>query len=213
MRQLNKEGQRKKFSIEAFRFTAEYKEVYMHCELQVCHSIDAHTRCAMGCLRQRREVRIRKEAEITRTATVSVGPIIVSRDHEDDEGEPYFNMQFSFHFLGLSRKYLFLCERAGPRIGFRHQQRGDGGGGGEGERARGPSFPALVSVPSPLLRPKCLPRSQDPFPLFYEGKRSWENKIKRKGPGNRVGPDATPARRFQFPYSLFFFFTCCKKKS
>ena len=44
-----------RFSLEAFKFLGDHQFVYMHCKVKICNATDPNSRCAQGCLHDRRK--------------------------------------------------------------------------------------------------------------------------------------------------------------
>ena len=44
------DAQRKRFSVEAFKFVGEFPFVYLHCSVVICRVGDPDSRCAKGCV-------------------------------------------------------------------------------------------------------------------------------------------------------------------
>ena len=68
-----------RFSLVAFRFTENYDDVYLHCQVTVCRSTDTESRCAKGCLRD--TYRKRREVSDEMAQTLYVGPITLVKGH------------------------------------------------------------------------------------------------------------------------------------
>lgn len=42
--------QKKRFSVEAFKFVGDFPFVYLHCSVVVCRANDSDSRCSKGCV-------------------------------------------------------------------------------------------------------------------------------------------------------------------
>lgn len=70
------------FSIEAFSFLGDHQFVFMHCRVKICNATDPQSRCAQGCLQQRRKRSLWTNLGRDEEYSVSHGPFM-RKDEEE----------------------------------------------------------------------------------------------------------------------------------
>ena len=78
-------GQR--FSLEAFKFIADYPFVFVHCHVTICNAINPGSQCAKKCPsngRRRREVRDHMTDHVYALAQ---GPIHLAREKREQKSD------------------------------------------------------------------------------------------------------------------------------
>ncbi|XP_078354042.1 uncharacterized protein LOC144638689 isoform X1 [Oculina patagonica] len=74
-----------RFSLEAFKFLGDHQFVYMHCKVKICNATDPNSRCAQGCLADRRKRSLYTQETNDEEYNLAQGPFI--RKEEDDESQ------------------------------------------------------------------------------------------------------------------------------
>ena len=69
-----------RFSLEAFKFLGDHQFVYMHCKVKICNATDPNSRCAQGCLHDRRRRSLYTQESSDEEAQVSQGPFMRKED-------------------------------------------------------------------------------------------------------------------------------------
>lgn len=78
------------FQMQAFKFSGEFEEVFMSCNVILCDTESPHSRCAEGCLSESHFRRRREEpSEQTHPHIIVQGPLIIEKASEpvNPEGE------------------------------------------------------------------------------------------------------------------------------
>ena len=74
-----------RFSLEAFKFLGDHQFVYMHCKVKICNATDPNSRCAQGCLHDRRRRSLYTQESNDEEYNLIHGPFM--RKEEDDESQ------------------------------------------------------------------------------------------------------------------------------
>ena len=73
-----------RYKLEAFSFVGDHPFVYLHCKVKICNASDPNSRCAQGCLHDRRKRSLYSEETSDDEYNLAQGPFILS-DEETDE--------------------------------------------------------------------------------------------------------------------------------
>ena len=73
-----------RYKLEAFSFVGDHPFVYLHCKVKICNASDPNSRCAQGCLHDRRKRSLYSEETSDDEYNLAQGPFILS-DEEIDE--------------------------------------------------------------------------------------------------------------------------------
>ena len=73
-----------RFNLESFSFVGDHPFVYMHCKVKICNATDINSRCAQGCLQDRRKRSLYSEETNDEEYNLAQGPFSLS-DEENDE--------------------------------------------------------------------------------------------------------------------------------
>ena len=74
-----------RFSLEAFKFLGDHQFVYMHCKVKICNATDPNSRCAQGCLHDRRRRSLYTQETNDEEYTLAQGPFMRKGDDEDSQ--------------------------------------------------------------------------------------------------------------------------------
>ena len=66
-----------RFKLEAFSFVGDHPFVYMHCKVKVCNATDPNSRCAQGCLHDRRKRSLYSEESNDEEYNLAQGPFML----------------------------------------------------------------------------------------------------------------------------------------
>ena len=83
-----------RFSLEAFKFLGDHQFVYMHCRVKICNATDPKSRCAQGCLQQRRKRSLETKETWDEEYGLAQGPFM-----RKEEDQPETNLQESIEGL------------------------------------------------------------------------------------------------------------------
>ena len=72
-----------RYKLEAFSFVGDHPFVYLHCKVKICNASDPNSRCAQGCLHDRRKRSLYSEETNDEEYNLAQGPFILS----DEETE------------------------------------------------------------------------------------------------------------------------------
>ena len=75
-----------RFKLESFSFVGDHPFVYMHCKVKICNATDPNSRCAQGCLHDRRKRSLYSEESNDEEYFLAQGPFMLSEE-ENDEAE------------------------------------------------------------------------------------------------------------------------------
>ena len=106
-----------RFRLEAFKFLGDHQFVYMHCKVKICNATDPNSRCAQGCLHDRRRRSLYTQETNDEEYNLAQGPFMRS-EVEDDETEMTGTRDVEnsgkFHFTSNKThkqgKQIFLCQ-------------------------------------------------------------------------------------------------------
>ena len=73
-----------RFELESFSFVGDHPFVYMHCKVKICNATDPNSRCAQGCLHDRRKRSLYTQESNDEEYNLAQGPFILP-DKENDE--------------------------------------------------------------------------------------------------------------------------------
>jgi len=79
---VDKTSQR--FSLEAFKFLGDHQFVFMHCKVKICNATNPTSRCAKGCLQQRRKRSLDSEETKDEEYRLAQGPFMRKEVDEQD---------------------------------------------------------------------------------------------------------------------------------
>ena len=65
-----------RFSLEAFSFIGDHQFVYMHCKVKICNATDPNSRCALGCLSDRRRRSLQTQETKDEEYLLAQGPFM-----------------------------------------------------------------------------------------------------------------------------------------
>ena len=69
-----------RYSLEAFSFVGDHPFVYLHCKVKICNATDPNSRCAQGCLHDRRKRSLYSEETNDEEYNLAQGPFILQED-------------------------------------------------------------------------------------------------------------------------------------
>lgn len=73
-----------RYKVEAFSFVGDHPFVYMHCKVKICNATDPNSRCAQGCLHDRRKRSLYSEETNDEEYNLDQGPFILSDEGNDE---------------------------------------------------------------------------------------------------------------------------------
>jgi len=77
-----------RFKLESFSFVGDHPFVYMHCKVKICNATDPNSRCAQGCLHERRKRSLYKrtsQGSNDEEAYLAQGPFMLPDQEANDQ--------------------------------------------------------------------------------------------------------------------------------
>ena len=72
-----------RYKLEAFSFVGDHPFVYLHCKVKICNASDPNSRCAQGCLHDRRKRSLYSEETNDEEYNLAQGPFILQQDIQE----------------------------------------------------------------------------------------------------------------------------------
>ena len=69
-----------RFKLESFSFVGDHPFVYMHCKVKICNATDTNSRCAQGCLHERRKRSLYSQESNDEEYNLAQGPFMLKED-------------------------------------------------------------------------------------------------------------------------------------
>ncbi|XP_078354329.1 pancreatic secretory granule membrane major glycoprotein GP2-like isoform X3 [Oculina patagonica] len=88
-----------RFSLEAFKFLGDHQFVYMHCKVKICNATDPNSRCAQGCLADRRKRSLYTQEANDEEYNLAQGPFM--RKEEDNKETNLQEIAEELHSLDI----------------------------------------------------------------------------------------------------------------
>jgi len=74
-----------RFKLESFSFVGDHPFVYMHCKVKICNATDPNSRCAQGCLHERRKRSLYSQGSKDEEAYLAQGPFMLPDQEANDQ--------------------------------------------------------------------------------------------------------------------------------
>ena len=68
------------FKLESFSFVGDHPFVYMHCKVKICNATDPNSRCAQGCLHDRRKRSLYSQESDDEEYNLAQGPFMLKEE-------------------------------------------------------------------------------------------------------------------------------------
>ena len=69
-----------RYTLEAFSFVGDHPFVYLHCKVKICNATDPNSRCAQGCLHDRRKRSLYSEETNDEEYNLDQGPFMLQEE-------------------------------------------------------------------------------------------------------------------------------------
>ncbi|XP_053544928.1 uncharacterized protein LOC128635840 isoform X2 [Bombina bombina] len=78
------DNRQQRFSFHVFKFD-DFQEVYLACNVVICHKSSVPNRCTQGCLNRRHKRNIHSPESKLGTARLSQGPVVFKKEHQHQQ--------------------------------------------------------------------------------------------------------------------------------